>query len=183
MDPNILNNVGTGLGVFGHLWGAFGDLAAGRDAHRAASFEAEQLRQNAGQAQAASQRVAITADEQSKLVASRALAVAAAGGGGASDPTVVNLIAGIAQEGAYRQALSLYQGDERARQLQTQADATEAGGAAAEAAGVRSAIGKTIGAGAAAIKGIARGKSLLEKYGAGGPTMGDDISGSMRGLA
>jgi len=169
-DPKTLNTFGTGLDVFGRVFGSLASLDEGQQARAAADYRAAQMRINAGQAQAASQREALSADEQAKRIASRALAVAAASGGGASDPTVVHLIAGIAAEGSYRQALALYQGDERARAMNMQADATQYEGELAENAGMRNAIGGLVGAGAAATRGIARGQSLYEKYGGGGPT-------------
>lgn len=192
-DPVTLSQAGTGLQVFGRVFGALADLDAGSQARRAAEFRAAQLRVNAGQAMAASQRDAYTAEQQAKRVASRALAVAAASGGGASDPTVVNLISGIAAEGAYRQAVALYQGQEQARAMENQARATEYEGKLAKQAGVRNAIGGFIGAGATAVAGEARtrdmiartrpgtaptagsgitgGQSLFQKYGLGGPKL------------
>lgn len=168
-DPFTLSSAASGLDVFSHIFGGVSGLQHGSDSRAAAEFQAAQLRQNAGQAQAAAQRDAFSVDQQSKLVASRALAVAAASGGGASDPTVVSLMAGIAGEGSYRSALALYQGDEKARAMNSAADTAEYEGKLSEGAARRSAFGKFLGAGAASIKGAARGTSLFEKYGQGGP--------------
>lgn len=89
---------------------------------RAANFRrAAQLEEKAGQVLAASQRGMLQQRKQKELVASRALAVAASGGGGASDPTVVNIIADIEGEGAYRESLALYQGEQEAYELRTSA--------------------------------------------------------------
>jgi hypothetical protein len=49
------------------------------------------------------------------LVASRALAVAAASGAGVSDPTMVRVIANARGEGAVRAATALYEGQARSR--------------------------------------------------------------------
>lgn len=168
-DASTLNAFSAGFNVFGSVFGALTSLDEGAAERRAAEYRAAQLRVNAGQAQAGAQREAITADEQAKRIASRALAVAAASGGGASDPTVVNIIAGIAGEGAYRKALALYQGDERARALLQQADTSEYEGKIAEIGAQRDAFGKLVGAGSSTVRGIARGQSLYEKYGGGGP--------------
>jgi hypothetical protein len=173
MDPTLLHSLGTSLDVFGRVFGAVGSLENGTATEMAARYRAEQLRINAGQAMASAQREAITAEQQSKRVASRALALAAASGGGATDPTVVNLISGIAAEGAYRQAVALYQGQEQARAMENQARATEYEGEKAKAAGIKNAIGGFIGAGAASANGIARGQSLLAKYGGNGPVTKD----------
>ena len=49
---------------------------------------------------------------------SRGQAVAAASGGGAGDPTVVNLMAGVGQEGKYQSGVALYEGETRGRGLE-----------------------------------------------------------------
>ena len=159
---SLFKSAGSGVGVAS-------ELMRGYDSRAAAEFQAAQLRQNAGQAQAAAQRDALSVYQQSKLIASRALAVAAASGGGASDPTVINIMAGIAGEGAYRSALALYSGDEKARGMKTHADATIYDSKLEQRASERSAFGKLVGGAAAGMKGIARGQSLFEKYGQGGP--------------
>lgn len=101
---------------------------AGASARVAADYEAAQLEQNAGQQQAAAQRQAREQERDSRLAMSRALAVAAASGGGASDPTVMNIMARLAGEGTYRSMVSLYQGDEKSRQMRDQAAATRYSG-------------------------------------------------------
>lgn len=70
---------------------------------------------------ALSQRSAMEEERQARLLASRALAVAAAGGGSVGDPTVANLIADISGEGAYRAGLELYKGRTKARATRQQA--------------------------------------------------------------
>ena len=96
---------------------------AGAQQQQAANFQAAQMTQQAGQEQAAAQRAAIDQRRQATLIASRAVAVAGASGGGVSDPTVQNIIADIHGEGAYRAALKLYQGEDAARQLRMGASA------------------------------------------------------------
>lgn len=94
----------------------------------AAEFEAQQLEQNAGQSISAAQRQAFETERTGKYTASRALALAAASGGGASDPTVMGTISQLASETAYRRSLDLYQGEERARQLRLGATAARVSG-------------------------------------------------------
>lgn len=143
------------------------DAAARRRA--AAQFEANQLNQEAGQVEAGAQRQSFETGRTGTLVQSRALALAAASGGSASDPTVQNIISGIASETAYRKSLDLYQGEEKARQMRTAAQADllsgEAGAAASLAAGRAAEIG-----GAASI--FRDSSSLFARYGYGynGPT-------------
>lgn len=106
--------------------------ATQRQAQRRAAakeFEAQQLEQEAGTAIAIAQRQKAEEARTARLVASRALAVAAASGAGASDSTVVNLIAGIKGEGAYRGAVAMYEGEERSRKLLMGADARRYEGA------------------------------------------------------
>lgn len=124
----------------------FNDWAAGR---------------TAGIVVAASQRHAIEERRQADLAASRALAVAAASGGGVSDPTIVQTLSNIRGEGALRASIALYEGEERARQIRIQ-------GAGAQdfnvdpMAGYNAAAAGKIGKGAL---------SLYARYGKGGPTL------------
>lgn len=145
-----------------------GNIVAGVGARRSANYQAAQMRYSAGQQQAAAQRGAYDADMQAKYVASAALAAAAASGGGASDPTVMSLIAHNASEMAYRKAVALYEGDDRARSLNVQADATKYEGKLRM-------INSFIGAGAAAYKSngslLDGASSMLSKYGGRGPTL------------
>jgi hypothetical protein len=165
--------VGTSqrLDWFGAGMQVGGSVVAGFDARQQAQFQADQLRANAGQAQAAAQRSAAETDRQTQLILSRALAVAAAGGGGASDPTVVNLIAQDAAEGAYRKSVALYQGDDRARVLRLQADAKDYEGDSALVNGGMAAAGQSVKAGASILRGSARDQSLFERLGGGWPTV------------
>lgn len=170
-DPLALSRMAMNLDFGAQTFGAASHLLYARQIQQAAAYQSAQLRQAAGQAQAASQVEAQDVQRRADLVASRALAVAAASGGGASDPTVVNTIAGIAQEGAYRKAVALYKGDEEARKLTMQAEASQYE-AANKAYGERlTALGGFIGAGTSLAKGMARQSSLLQKYGGGGPKL------------
>lgn len=103
---------------------------------------------------------------QAKLLQSRALALAAASGAGASDPTIVNLIGDTGAEGAYRSAVALYQGEEQARQLRMKAEATSYEGDLALAGGEarRSAYNTS------AVSSLLSGSgTLFGRYGMGGP--------------
>lgn len=187
-DPRFLSQFGTAVNVGGQFLGALSHVRAGKAARQASEFEAQQLRDNAGQARAAGQYQAEDVAMRTKLLTSRALAVAAAGGGGASDPGVVSAIASIAGEGAYRQALALYGGDERAREMNNAAAGAEYRGRLTETTERRAAIGKTVQAGASAVRGTAQTRSLLRdyesqslrsKYGGAGPSQ-INADGEMR---
>jgi hypothetical protein len=93
-------------------------------------FEAQQIERNALTEIAVSQRGAAEEKRQAGLAASRALAVAAASGGGASDPTVMKIISDITGIGSYRSSVVLYEGEERARQMRVAAVARRMEGAA-----------------------------------------------------
>lgn len=169
-DPVKLNNAATAIDAGGQIAGGLSHILYGLQAQQAAEFQAAQLRQNAGQAMASAQRRAFDVDRQSKYVASAALASAAASGGGASDPTVVNLIARNAGEFAYRKAVALYQGEDKARALNLQADAKEFEGANVRANSNMVGVMQGFGAASTLMKGQARQASLLQRFGGGGPS-------------
>lgn len=141
---------------------AAGTLAAGSAAKKEAFFEAQQMQQQAGQERATSQRVAIEKRREAGIAGSRAQALAAAGGGSATDPTVVNIQSNIAGEGEYNALSALYTGEERARGLEEGADAKIYEGRTAKRASLMKA-GATILGGAS---------SLMGKYGGDGPPGG-----------
>lgn len=153
----------------------------------AAEFEAQQLEQNAGQVISASQRQAFETTRTGKYTASRALAVAAASGGGASDPTVMNTISQLASETAYRRSLDLYQGEERARQLRLSASAARMTGDIGAAASIGQGQAAVTQAGSGIASELTRayrprsspldtGSSLYARYGYGMPSY--DASGT-----
>ena len=152
--------------VAGSRQSAAAARVAGERARVAAQFESAQLEQQAGLEMAVAIQAANEQRRQAALVQSRALALAAAGGGSASDTTIVNLLARQAGEGAYRAGVALYQGEEKARRLRLAASAKayegelakDSAGSRADAYGI-SAVGNLLsGAG-----------SLYARYGMGGP--------------
>ena len=112
------------LPIMGGLFSGFGELQAGKAAEHSANFQAEQLRRNADATEAASQRAAIGEKRKSEFIQSRALAVAGASGAGVLDPTVLNMVSGIAGEGALAVETELYNGRTQAQGMRTQAMAT-----------------------------------------------------------
>lgn len=97
------------------------EQAAARARQQALNHQAAQARQNAGQERASSQRAAIAERKQGELIASRALALAAASGADTSGATMENLLGDIGAEGEFRALASLFEGEERALNLETQA--------------------------------------------------------------
>lgn len=94
---------------------------AGEARNAAAQLEANVLEAQAGQTIAASQRDMFDVQRASRLAQSRAIALSAASGGGASSPTVMNIVGNMAKEGAYNAARALYAGEEQARLMRIQA--------------------------------------------------------------
>lgn len=90
---------------------------SGKDGQEAKEFEAKKYEAQGVQAIASAQRDMLNERRKKELVISRAQALAAFGGGGVNDPTVQNIIADIDNEGAYREAVALYQGEEESRKL------------------------------------------------------------------
>lgn len=154
---------GMGLKAYGTL--RAGDLAAqqGSAEREADNYRATLLEQQAGQTRAASQRTALDQRRQTTLVESRARAVAAASGAGASDSTVNDIEGRIAQRGEYAALSSLFNGEERARGLEDQGAGVRFEGAEAGYLGKQKQSASRV----AAIAGLLSGGSdLYSKYGA-----------------
>lgn len=127
---------------------AGGTILGAKAESKALRGEAVQLEAQAGQDRASSQRSAIENRRQSRLLQSRALALAAASGGGASDPTVVNILSRLEGEGEYRALVSLYEGEEAARSKLMQAAARRKEAKNVKTAGYLGAGAKILEAGA-----------------------------------
>jgi hypothetical protein len=108
---------------------AYSSVQQGKAANRAAQFEAGQMEHNAKEARAASQRDAMEQRRRAEVAQSRALAVAAASGAGALDPTVIELIGDIEAEGDLNARTALYAGEERGKGMEAQAGARRYEGA------------------------------------------------------
>lgn len=162
LNPATLNAVGSGLTIAGHLSASSAARAAGRAQREAANYSAAQLEANAGQQQAAAQRAAAEEIRKSIMLQSRAVAIAAASGGGAVDPTVLALIAGVAGEGQLAAETQIYNGDERARQLREQAKATRYEGELRGAAGEIASRNALLSIGGTILSGMSK-----DWYGAG----------------
>jgi hypothetical protein len=146
--PLALLAAGTALSAGGSILGANSEAAALRS-------QAAQLDAQAGLERASSQRQAIDEKRQAKLAASRGLAIAAASGGGADDPSVVNALAGIEGEGEYRALTALYNGDQTALGMEDEAKAKRAGAKSVKTAGYLKAAGSILSSGA----------SIYDRYG------------------
>lgn len=151
--------------AWGLIEGGRAARIAGERAKAAGEFAAWQADRDAGLSIALAQQRAKEERRQSDMMASRALAVAAASGGGVSDPTIMRLLANVRGEGVYRSNVALYEGEARARELRLSGGTSRLAGAESMLEGVS----RQTGALYSAIGTAGRvGASLYEKYGAGG---------------
>jgi hypothetical protein len=100
-----------------------GAAEEGRAAIEPSEYRATQLRQQAQEARAAQQRVALETRRKGGLAQSTLRARAAAGGGGATDNSVLNLTGQIAERTEYQSLLDMYKGENAARGLEDSANA------------------------------------------------------------
>jgi len=140
-------------------------------------FEAQQLDAEAGQSVAASQRTAEDIQRQTALINSSAIAKAAASGAGASDPTVLNIIARNAAEGDYRRNVALYEGEAQSRLDNMRAQALRFQGAVGEADAAEAARISNIGAASTFLSGAAKAATMYDKYWSGPSDTSDSGGG------
>jgi hypothetical protein len=140
----------TVLSIGGSVLSGLGQMQAGKAANANAKFQAAQMEQQAGQERASSQRQAIAERRQANIMQSNAQASAAASGGGATDPTVLNITGNLAKEGEYNALSALFAGEERARGQELQATSTRMQGKQAKKQGMISGISTIIGGSASA---------------------------------
>lgn len=105
----------------GTLLSTAGAVAGAETKSENLKTEAAYRDQQAAETRAAAQRNAMQKREQAKTVLSRQQAIAAASGGGATDPGVVDLMAETASEGDLRARYTQYEGDARAQGMNYQA--------------------------------------------------------------
>ena len=131
--------------------------------------EAAQYEDQALAETASAQRVAMEEQRKSRILQSRALAVAGASGAGTSDPTVVDIISDLAGEGAYRAAVAMYEGGQRTKGARDAAAAARYEGATGLASGSASAASQRqagqIGTLGTIFSGVGQVASLYGKYG------------------
>ncbi len=123
------------------LISAVGQRNAGIAANQEANYRAQQDTINAGQERASGQRGAIEQIRQLRLVQSKAQANAAASGAGALDPSVMSIMGDLETQGQYKAAVASYEGEDKARNLETNATLARYTGKQAESAGNMAAIG------------------------------------------
>lgn len=105
-----------------------------KEAEQRALMEAKNRRM------AATTRDVAEADREKERMQSRAIALAAASGGGVDDPGMVSLLGDLNAEGEYRVMAKLWRGQDEAEGLRFRADAAKREGRAAFTAGVISTL-------------------------------------------
>lgn len=155
----VVSGVSGAVQAAGTLMGGNAAADAGKSQQQAQYFKAAQEEQGAQESRAASQRVALDKGREARLLNSTLQANAAASGGGASDPTILNLAGNIAGRGEYDSLMAMFTSENRARGLEDAAmgsrmsgDAAKAEGEARRKASYLSAAGTIIGAGGSAYR-------------------------------
>lgn len=151
------------------------DRQVGEQNREAAEFEANRLDAQAIQKVAAAQQQSFEVKRVSDLTASRAIALAAADGGGLRGSSL-KVVSDIYKRGALNAGIALYNGEEEARVMHTQADQLrKQGGFTQEDANLTAEVTETRGTAAESASNaqalqIAGG--MYAKYGGRGPSTG-----------
>ena len=120
---------------------SIGQIEAGQAQNQQDQYQAAQLRVNAGQAMAAGSSQIAQQALQTKLIASRALAVAGSSGVSALSPGVLNIMANISKVGEYNQGMEYYNAQSKANGMLDQSSADIFSGQQAQTAGYIKAAG------------------------------------------
>lgn len=99
-----------------------------QQAENIAKSQAAQLEYKAGQERAAAQQRMIESGRQKRVALSRAQALAASGGGGSLDPSVINLLGELEAQGEYNKGTAFYEGEEAAKSAEYDAAITRSQG-------------------------------------------------------
>jgi hypothetical protein len=116
--------VSTGISFMGAQQQASAAKAAAAQAIVSGEYNAKQLETKAQQERAAAQRAGLETARKGELTMSMLANRAAAGGGGATDETVLALGENITGRNRYDYELDIFRGEDQARGLEDQAKAT-----------------------------------------------------------
>lgn len=130
-------------------------IAGGIQQNKADQATASYLHQEAGQSIASGIQGAIEDRRRATVVASSAQARTAASGLTTTGTTAVRNAGEIMGEGEYRARTSLYQGEDRAQELNVRASGLQSEGKSAEIAGVMGGVSSA----------LSGGQSFYDKYG------------------
>lgn len=136
----IASGIGLGLNLYGQY-------RQGKMARAIGKRNRQQYEQVAKNVVASGQRASLEERRKAELLASRAIAVAAAGGGSTDDPSISKIIADIEGEGAYRSAVAMYDAEEQEKKLKFEGMMAEFQGEEAEKASKLRMLGTVLGQG------------------------------------
>lgn len=119
--PELLPVVSAMAAGIGAITTASAQRNAGKAAQNEADYEAQMANIQAGQEQAASQRTMLDKQREKELAQSTLQARAASSGGGALDPSVVNIMGDLESQGTLNEQNALYTGDSKAAALRQSA--------------------------------------------------------------
>lgn len=117
------------------VFSVYSSVQSGKQQQVLLDQQAREREEDAKAAQAESQREALNERKKAKNLVSRARAVAAASGAGASDPTVTNILTDIETQGEVNFLNALHSGETMARGLRSGAATARREGTAARTAG------------------------------------------------
>jgi len=162
--------------VGGGVLAASQQWQAGQNVSRSATIAAGQLEGNAtraeyaaGQAKAASQRKAAEESRQNRLLQSKQIAIAAAGGASTSEKNIADIIANTAVEGRLASSIALYEGDLRSDALLNEAIGLRNKAAVTRYEGKQARKAGNIGAFSSILQTGAQASSFYGKYGKTAP--------------
>ena len=152
--PLALTAAGGAISAAGTIAGGDAAATAGQSGKNAMEFRALQEEQAANESRAGGQRLALEKGREARFLQSKLQASAAASGGGATDPGILDLTGDIAARGEYESLFEMFKGENRARGLEDQAmgsrmtgEALLAEGEAKRRASRLSALGTILGSG------------------------------------
>lgn len=140
---------------------AAGSIVGGVSANNQAQAQAANAEMQAQEQKAIAQREAVRKGKEARLIQSRQRAVAASSGGGAKDPTIMDLMGDVESEASYQKQAALYEGETRARGLEAEASL-------ARSRGRQSMFSGFIGAGSSILSGYSQFQQYREARPRGG---------------
>ena len=143
---------------------SIGQFKQGHEARKSKLRESQAYRDAAHRTMAATTRDIAEEDRKKDRMHSRAVAIAAASGGGVDDPSIVQALGELNAEGEYRVMSALWSGQNEAAGLQFRAEAARREGEAAFQIGV--------------INAITAGYSTYQAFGGASSTVSSVPSGS-----
>jgi hypothetical protein len=162
-------------GVLSAGMSAISTIAGGAAQNKQAKYQARVLQQQADQEKASANREAQKKRSETEFLMSRQQALAAASGGGASDPTILDLMGDTAAEGEVQAKEVQYGGDVRATDLQNQASFIRHRGKAAKSGAMMTAMGTIAGSGLSLAGKYGDFGSSSSTYSGGGSKVTDDL--------